>query len=109
MTLNTILETGDLTDQKIVSFFNDKEILHKFLELLEEDDIKLQESVLELIENILILGVNEMAHLSLSTNPLALKIFQDDLFKSIEALQASKNEKIGEMANKLFDNYFENM
>lgn len=108
-TLNTILENGDLTDQKIINFFNDKEILHKFLELFEEDDIKMQENALELIENILIIGVNEMAHLSLSTNPLALKIFQDDLFKNIEALQASKNEKIAEIANKLYDSYFENM
>lgn len=98
-----------MSDKNIINFFNDKDNLHNIIQLSDLDDIKTLENVLKVLETILIVGDHETARLSLTANPLALKISQDSSFKNIENLQTNKNEKIADFAHSLFENYFENL
>ena len=53
--------------------------------------------------------MNEMARLSLTGNPFAINVTKDSGFKNIENLQNNPNEELSAFANKLMDNYLENL
>lgn len=79
------------------------------MECLEIEEIKIKINTLELIESILVIGVNEMARLNLTANPFAMTISQDSSFKTLEALQQNLNQHISEMTQMVFDSYFDNI
>jgi len=107
--LKNILKNCDPDDKDLLSFFNDKEIIHKIIECVEIDDISTKKNTLKLLENVLIVGMNEMARLNLTANPFAIYICQDNAFKSLEELQNCENQNIVDLAHKLFDNFLENV
>lgn len=108
-TLNVIFKTCDPTDKEILNYLNDKDIIHRIMECLEIEEIKIKINTLELIESILVIGVNEMARLNLTANPFAMTISQDSSFKTLEALQQNLNQHISEMTQMVFDSYFDNI
>ena len=103
------MKNCDPDDKDLLSFLNDKEIIHKILECVEIDDISTKINTLKLLGNVLIVGMNEMARLNLTANPFAIYICQDNAFKSLEELQNCENEDIASLVHKLFDNYLENV
>lgn len=106
-TLNALTKNCDSTGKEIVGFFNNKEIIHSILECFEVDDMKVTSEILDLLENTLIIGVNEMARLNLTANPFALMILQDSAYKYLEEIQQNNNENISIKANTLIEDYLE--
>ena len=107
MVLAIIFKTCDPSDDEILNFLADQDIIHKILECVDIDDIKIKENTLELLENILIIGGNEMARQNFTANPFALTMSKQPNFKSLEGLLQSQNQKLSETSQRLFEMYFD--
>ena len=102
-----IFKNCDPSDEEVLNFLNDQDIIHRILECVEIDDIKVKENTLELLENILSIGGNEMARQNFTANPYALTISKQPNFKCLEGLLQSQNQTLSEVAQRLLEAYFD--
>ena len=102
-----IFKNCDPSDEEVLNFLNDQDIIHRILECVEIDDIKVKENTLELLENILMIGGNEMARQNFTANPYALAISKQPNFKCLEGLLGSQNQTLSEVAQRLLEAYFD--
>lgn len=94
-------------ENEIFEAINNEKNIKSVLNLLENDDSKVLKNALNFIQNFLYYGVQEMARLNASVNPVISIIMKGGYDKLIENLQNYPNKEVGELANEIIERFLD--
>lgn len=100
----SLLETDE---NEIYEAINSEKNIKSVLNLLESEESKILKNTLNFIQNFLYYGVQEMARLNSSVNPIISIIMKGGYDQIIENLQNYPNKEIAELANEIIERFLD--